>query len=153
MSEKWRVAIIMLFAILAAAGGEALAAKGMKATAHPLAEQGVLAQIRAAAGNGHVWIGIGLMTAYVFLYTYTLGLTDLSFALPLSASSYLIGALLSKFYVGENVTPARWIGTGVIVVGVLIVAIFGQSKEGSDGKNSEGQGGGPAGAGQPSPGR
>ena len=54
MSEKWRVAITMLFAVLAAAVGRALAAKGMKATAGALADEGALAQIRAVVGSGHV---------------------------------------------------------------------------------------------------
>lgn len=40
MSEKWRVAITMLFAVLAAAVGRALAAKGMKATAGGPADEG-----------------------------------------------------------------------------------------------------------------
>ncbi len=59
------------------------------------------------------------------LYMYTLGLTDLSFALPLSASSYLLGALLSKFYLHEDIKPARWIGTLIIIGGVMVVAIGG----------------------------
>ena len=41
---------------------------------------------------------------------------------PLSASSYLIGALASKYYLHEDVKPARWIGTMVIIAGVLIIA-------------------------------
>ncbi len=132
MSEKGKVAIFMFFAVLAAAFGEALTSKGMKTTAQPLADAGAWAQIRAAVGSGHVWMGVGLMIVYVFLYAFTLGLTELSFALPLSASSYLIGALLSKYYVGEDVKPARWIGTAVIIAGVLIVAIFGQSSGGGE---------------------
>ena len=140
MSEKGKVAVVMLFAIFAAAFGEALTSKGMKTTAQPLADAGAWAQIRAAATSGHVWVGVGLMIGYVFLYAFTLGLTDLSFALPLSASSYLIGALLSKFYVGEEVKPARWIGTAVIIAGVLVVALFGQSS-GDDDKGKGGQGG------------
>ena len=135
MSEKWRVAIVMFFAVLAASGGEALASKGMKTTAQPLVDQGALAQIRAAAGSGHVWFGIASMILYVFLYAYTLGLTDLSFALPLSASSYFLGVLFSKFDLREDVTPARLIGTGIIIVGVLVVAIWGQSSGGD--KKSE----------------
>ena len=81
-------------------------------------------------------MGILFMVGYVFLYTYTPGLTDLSFALPRSVSSYVLGALLSKFYLGEEVKPARWINTAVIIVGVLIVAIFGQSGGGGQDKKS-----------------
>ena len=123
MSDKWKVFAILGVAVILAALGEALAAKGMKATHQEQA--GVLMQIKAALGDWHVLAGTLLMIGYVGLYVYTLGLTELSFALPLSASSYLLGALLSKFYLHEDIKPARWIGTTIIIVGVLVVAAGG----------------------------
>ena len=47
---------------------------------------------------------------------------DLSFALPLTAASYPLAALLARFYLREDVGTARWLGTLVITVGVAIVA-------------------------------
>lgn len=123
MSEKWQVFFIMMGAVILAGIGEALAAKGMKQTHQEQA--GVLMQIKMALGNWHVLAGGMMMVGYVALYVYTLGLTELSFALPLSASSYLLGALLSKFYLHEEVKPARWIGTTIIIVGVMVVAAGG----------------------------
>ena len=123
MSEKWQVFFIMTAAVVLAAIGEALAAKGMKQTHQEQA--GVLMQIKVALGNWHVIAGGLLMVGYVGLYVYTLGLTELSFALPLSASSYLLGALLSKFYLHEDIKPARWIGTLIIIAGVMVVAVGG----------------------------
>lgn len=70
------------------------------------------------------------MVGYVALYVYALGKTDLSFALPLSAGSYLLGLAFSKWYLGEEIKPARLIGTLVIMAGVLIVAFLGQSDGG-----------------------
>lgn len=122
MSEKMKVFAIMLVAILLAAFGEALAAKGMKST-DP--DSGLLSQLKTAVGDWHVWVGMLLMLGYVALYIYTLSLADLSLAVPLSASSYLIGTLLAKYYLHEEVKPARWIGTGIIIVGVLVIATFG----------------------------
>ncbi len=123
MSEKWQVFFIMLMAVILAGIGEALAAKGMKQTHQEQA--GVLMQIKVALGDWHVLAGGLLMVGYVALYVYTLGLTELSFALPLSASSYLLGAFLSKFYLHEDIKPARWIGTLIIIVGVMVVAAGG----------------------------
>ena len=123
MSEKWQVFFIMMGAVILAGIGEALAAKGMKQTHQEQAS--VLMQIKAALGDWHVLTGGLLMVGYVALYVYTLGLTELSFALPLSASSYLLGALLSKYYLHEEVKPARWIGTTIIIVGVMVVAAGG----------------------------
>jgi drug/metabolite transporter (DMT)-like permease len=124
MEEKWKVFWVMLAAVLLAAIGEALSAKGMKAS-DP--QSGLLAQLRTVAGDWHVWTGIALMIGYVLLYTYTLSLADLSLALPLSAASYLIGAFLSKYYLHEDVKPGRWIGTLIIIAGVMVVAFTGFS--------------------------
>jgi drug/metabolite transporter (DMT)-like permease len=123
VSEKWKVFLVLLVAIVLAAVGEALAAKGMKAT-DPQA--GLAAQLKAVVGDWHVWVGLVLMFSYVLLYVYTLGLSDLSFVLPLSSASYLIGTLLAKYYLHEDIKPARWIGTLIIVAGLLVVATFGQ---------------------------
>jgi drug/metabolite transporter (DMT)-like permease len=116
----------MLVAILLAAAGEALAAKSMKATD---SQPGLAAQLKAAVSDWHVWVGLLLMFSYVLLYVYTLGLSDLSFVLPLSSASYLIGTLLAKYYLHEDIKPARWIGTFIIVAGLLVVAAFSQPDE------------------------
>jgi drug/metabolite transporter (DMT)-like permease len=54
---------------------------------------------------------------------------DLSFALPLTAASYPLGALLSRFYLHEDVGTTRWVGTFVITAGVAIVAFGDASAE------------------------
>ncbi len=129
MSDKVKVFLVLLVAILLAAAGEALASKGMKAT-NP--DQGVVSQVRTALGDWHVWCGILLMIGYVLLYVYALGLAELSLVVPLSAASYLLGVLLAKFYLHEDVEIARWVGTGVIIVGVLITAWSGFSDKGGE---------------------
>ncbi len=136
MSEKWRVALIILVAVLMASAGEALAAKGMKAAS---ADNGVLAQIRAALSDWHVLVGIALMVGYVLLYVYSLGMAELSLVLPLSAGSYLLGALLSKYYLGEEIKPARWIGTFIITAGVCVIAWSGFSGDSSSDKDDKGK--------------
>ena len=128
MSDKGKVFFVMLAAVIAAAIGEALAAKGMKATQH--GDMPLMMQIRAALGDWRVIAGFLAMVGYVALYIYALGKTDLSFALPLSAGSYLLGLAFSKWYLGEEIKPARLIGTLVIMAGVLIVAFLGQSDGG-----------------------
>ena len=80
MSDKWKVFFVMMAAVIAAAIGEALAAKGMKATQH--GDMPVIMQIRAALSDWRVIAGFLAMVGYVLLYVYALGKTDLSFALP-----------------------------------------------------------------------
>ena len=49
--------------------------------------------------------------------------------MPLTAVTYVISALLAGPMLGETVTPLRWLGTLIIVVGVSIVASTGQDSK------------------------
>ena len=133
MSDKVKVILVMGAAVFLAAFGEALAAKGMKVAGE---QSGLAAQLGAAVRDWHVLLGTALMVGYVALYVYALSLTELSFALPLSAASYLLGMGLSKYYLHEDIKPARIIGTLIIMAGVLVVGI------GGAGGSSDGGGGG-----------
>ncbi len=121
--EKWKVIVVMLLATLAVSVGETLLAKGMKET--NTVGPGVWAQLRAVL-NWAVVCGTLLMASYFGLYMLALKWADLSFVLPLTAISYLLGATLARFYLHENVTPTRWIGALIITAGVIVVG-FGES--------------------------
>ena len=119
-ADKWRVIGVMLLATLAVSVGETLLAKGMKDT--NAAGPGAWAQMRALL-NWAVVCGTLLMAAYFGLYMLALKWADLSFVLPLTAISYLLGATLARFYLHEQVTPTRWIGALIITAGVIVVGL------------------------------
>lgn len=58
------------------------------------------------------------MLAQLSLYSWA----DLSYVLPVTASGYVVTALLSKFFLQEHVSVSRWVGVIVISVGVFFVA-------------------------------
>jgi uncharacterized membrane protein len=120
-AEKWKVVGVMLIAVLAVSVGETLLSKGMKQSNS--APGGWWMQLRSILGNGYVVLGTLLMATYFGLYMLALKWADFSFVLPLTAVSYLCGALLAKLYLHENVTPTRWIGTLIITVGVIVVGL------------------------------
>jgi len=69
------------------------------------------------------WIGITMMATGFFALLGMLSVAKASFVFPATAISYLFGALGGKFFLGERVTPQRWIGVLVVCLGVLLVAI------------------------------
>ena len=73
--------------------------------------------------NGWVAAGVVLLGVHLVLYLLALRRADLSFALPLTAASYPLSAVLARFYLREDVGTARWFGTLLIAVGVAIVAL------------------------------
>ena len=120
IADKWKVIGIMFLATLAVSVGETLLAKGMKHT--NTVGPGLWTQMRAVI-NWYVVSGTLLMAAYFGLYMLALKLADLSFVLPLTGISYLIGAALSRFYLHELVTPTRWLGAVIITAGVIVVGL------------------------------
>jgi drug/metabolite transporter (DMT)-like permease len=44
-----------------------------------------------------------------------------SFVVPAAALSYVAGALGGKYFLGEQLTPLRWAGIGLVSVGVALV--------------------------------
>lgn len=47
---------------------------------------------------------------------------DLSHAYPFLALNFVLIALVSYFVLGEAIPAARWLGIGIICVGILVVA-------------------------------
>ena len=99
------VLVIMLVAVVALALGETALSKGMKQIGR--LEGGWVAQSAALVHNGWIAAGLVLLVAHLGLYMLALKSADLSFALPLTAASYPLAALLARFYLHENVSLAR----------------------------------------------
>jgi drug/metabolite transporter (DMT)-like permease len=115
-----RILIIMLIAVVALAVGETLLSKGMKQVGR--GGDGWEQQVALVVRSGWIWVGLTLLIVHVGLYMLALKGADLSLALPLTAASYPLAALLARFYLREDVGTTRWIGTLVITAGVAIVA-------------------------------
>jgi drug/metabolite transporter (DMT)-like permease len=120
-TERGRIVLIMLAAVVALTLGETALAKGMKQTARAGGEW--MAQALAVARNAWIAAGVLLLGLHLVLYLLALRRADLSFALPLTAASYPLSALMARFYLREDVGSARWIGTLLITAGVAIVAL------------------------------
>jgi len=111
----------MMAAVLALAAGETALSKGMKQAGR--IEGAWAVQALAVVRNGWIATGLVLLLSHLGLYMLALKRADLSFALPLTAASYPLAALLARFYLREDVGTARWVGTLVITAGVAIVAL------------------------------
>ena len=72
--------------------------------------------------NPYIWLGILLLGLFFGLYLAALSWADLSFVLPITAFGYTLNAFMSWRLIGEHVSPARWIGTVIICVGVATVS-------------------------------
>jgi drug/metabolite transporter (DMT)-like permease len=80
---------------------------------------------RTAAGLAQHPAILGGLACYgvsVVLWVVALSRVEVSIAYPMLSIGYVINALLAWWLFGEDVTAQRWLGIGVIVIGVVLVA-------------------------------
>lgn len=116
--------VTLFFAILCQTLGDVCLTKGMKAigevnTLNPVELLNIGVQVFT---NPFIWLGIGLLTIFYFLYLAALSWADLSYVLPVTAFGYTLNAVMAKWLLHEHVSLARWIGTLVICIGVAVVS-------------------------------
>jgi uncharacterized membrane protein len=70
-----------------------------------------------------VSLGICLLIAWLISRMLLLSWADLSYVLPVTAFGYVLTAVLSRLFLGEQITPARWAGTLLIMAGVILVGL------------------------------
>jgi drug/metabolite transporter (DMT)-like permease len=117
-----RIAFFLLIVILAGTGGEILAAHAMKQAART---QGVTRPAFMALLDGAfrpaMWLGIALQALGFFALLALLSWADLSFVVPATALSYVVGAAGSVLFLRERVNRTRWAGVLLVCLGVAVM--------------------------------
>ena len=115
--------IIMILAVTAGTVGDILLAKGMKEMGDISAMnlRGILNVAYQALTTPKLIIGTAMLAIFFFLWLAVLSWEDLSVALPMQALNYVLVAFLAQFYLGEHVSPLRWIGIILVCVGVMLI--------------------------------
>ena len=79
--------------------------------------------IDAARRQRWILLGVAVLIVEVLLYSGALRYLAVSTAFPITSLSFVMVTLLSHWLLGERVTPLRWAGVGLILIGTsLIVA-------------------------------
>jgi drug/metabolite transporter (DMT)-like permease len=111
--------LILGVVALASAFGDTFLAVGMKrlrpvSFSHP-------GELLSALRTPWVLGGILLLLVFFASYLTALSWADLTFVLPATSLAYVAIALLSRFWLHEHITPARWLGIALITAGVGFV--------------------------------
>jgi len=119
-----RVILALIVLILGSTGGEIAITYGMKATGEParLRPRALLQFLGRAVCNGWFWAGVPLMALSCYSLLILLSWEPISFVIPASALSYVVGTFGAKYVLGEQVSPARWAGVLLVCAGVALVA-------------------------------
>ena len=70
------------------------------------------------------WIvsGIALLMVWMVAQLSMFTWADLSYVLPVTASYYVLTALLSRLFIAERISATRWVGIVIISLGVMLVS-------------------------------
>lgn len=115
--------ICLLIVVLANAVGNVLLSYGMRqvgsiASSSPL--ELALSSVRAMA-NPYVLAGVAVLVVFLLTHMILLSWADLSYILPMTSAGYILVTLLSWWLLEENVKTLRWLGTALIVAGMVLV--------------------------------
>ena len=86
------------------------------------ADGGPLALIVSIATSPLTLLGLFFYGCGALAWIAVLRRMDLSYAYPFLALNFVLIALVSYFILGETIPASRWIGIGVICLGILVVA-------------------------------
>lgn len=120
-----RVLIAMIVAAALTAIGQILIRRGMQ-------QVGSLEQFQAslllsyfgeAMLNPNVILGTFLHAIVYLLILTALSWADVTVAVPFTAIEYFFAALLAVTLLQETVSPLRWAGIGLIIVGVILISL------------------------------
>ena len=120
-----RAKTYVLLALMVTFGslGDVTLSRGMKELGrlHAWSFDGALVFFLRAFSSGTVWLGIALLLLFFISYLLVLSWADFSYVSPASAVGYVLVAVMGYLFLGEHVPVVRWLGVGLICVGVLLV--------------------------------
>jgi uncharacterized membrane protein len=86
-----------------------------------LTQSGIIHGLSAAMSSGTIWLAILFLIGFMLSNMTVLSWADYSYVMPASAMGYAAVTLVGVVALGETVSPRRWLGVGLICVGVFLV--------------------------------
>ena len=75
------------------------------------------------ARNRFIIVAVLAMAVSFFAYLGLLTVSDLSFAVPATAVTYVLETVLARYVLHERVNRLRWAGAVLVVAGVALVSL------------------------------
>jgi hypothetical protein len=114
---------LILVSILLGPLGNVMLGKGMKSVGS--ISFGNVSDLVPIAGrvitSSSIWLGIACLMGFFIVHMLLLTWADYSYVQPATSLSYASVAILSYLFLGEVISPLRWMGIAVICFGVFIV--------------------------------
>src|SRR6516225_12337430 len=118
-----RTFILFFLIIMSGTGGELCVSRAMRGMGevHDFRPKSILAFVLRGLAHPWMWVGVAMMAVGFFSLLAILSFRDVSFVVPVSALSYAAGAYGAQAFLGERITRHRWLGIGIVTLGVTLV--------------------------------
>jgi drug/metabolite transporter (DMT)-like permease len=115
----------MFFVVVFGTVGEIFVSRAMKehGEVKDFRPGALIAVILRALRSRWMWLGVAMMAVGFFALLAVFSVANVSFVVPVTALSYVVGALGGVFFLGERVNVQRWIGILLVCAGVVLVLI------------------------------
>lgn len=113
---------LILLSVASGVTGQTLLKLGVEQPGGEAIEQGLVGLVRTILTQPLVLGGLFFYGLGALAWISVLRQMDLSAAYPFLALNFVLIALVSRFFLGEEVPLMRWAGILVIVGGILLVA-------------------------------
>ncbi len=122
MSISWTVLTLIFISVTISAVAQVTLKHGMSS---PAVQQGLTgswpAIAIAVATNIYVWLGLILYALGAVLWLGVLAKIDVSIAYPFVGLGFILTALFGVFLLGESFSVIRFVGTCLVVLGIILV--------------------------------
>jgi drug/metabolite transporter (DMT)-like permease len=119
------IALLVALIVVPGAAGDLLNSAGMKQIGEitDWSGHGILRLCRKLLHNYYILASLPAMAISFFAMMALLSVSNLSFAVPVTASSFILETALAKYWLGEQVDWRRWLGTILVAVGIVLISI------------------------------
>jgi len=121
-----KVKLLLLLSVLFAGGGQVLFKKGMMKFSDIVFTgniAGIVKMVFTVVFSPIVFCGLVLYALSTLLWLFALSKTQLNYAYPFTALTFILVMLASYFVFSETIPVNRLIGVGIICIGVLVASI------------------------------
>jgi drug/metabolite transporter (DMT)-like permease len=115
--------VYILISVVGGGIGQILLKKGMSLLGPlTLSTGSILPIVVKMVTNPYVVIGLGVYGLSTLFWLTALSRVNLSFAYPFASLSYVLMLIASWQLFSEAITPLRLVGSGVIILGVILIS-------------------------------
>lgn len=122
---------ILLFGLVCESTGVILLKKGMLhiGEVHGYGAAEILRVLKAGATSPQILLGVFFEAVFFGCLLLLMSKSDISFLWPLTALSFVFATLAAMVFLGESVSPIRWLGVALIVLGAACISYSEHAKE------------------------